>query len=631
MSTFVWLGLGNLALAIPLAVTAWMSGKLLRRPAVTHGLWVLVLLKLVTPPLGYVPVGVIEEARVVEATEIETVNPAPLSPPGRGVGGEGLSHREDHVASQSELTPTPDATELADSVVVEVPAAVVGPPLTPDPSPQRGEGRAEAQPVAASIWTWNNLAIVLPAIGGLWLAGATFTWLRLLRSSLRFQRLLNEASPAPAELQTRVERLAAELGVRPPEVVFAPGAVSPLLWVWGRTASLVLPRALFEQLEHEQQSTLLVHELAHWKRGDHWVRRLECLAGGLYWWCPLAWWAQAGVRQAEEECCDAWVVATVPDSSRAYALALVETVDFLAGVRPLLPPLASGLGPFSSLQRRLTMIFRTGTHRRLSLMGLVGLVVLGGLMLSWSPALMTAGAQQQQQQQEGDNPRPKKKKDAPRATPDPERPVEQGRGEGVDRETLERLHAELQRRQEELEVMQMQLQRKTRELQALMDRTKAAEANREPDFKKPLPRPRADMKEGRAEAGQPAGGGAGVGGQPARGGAGVGGQPAGGGAGGGGPPNVERRMEEIERKLDMMMKAMEDMRRGMAGPGAAGRPGFGGGGGGAGFGGPGGPSGFAPGAPGGPVPPVPPLPPAGPRFNDPFAPMPVAPRRDERR
>src|SRR6185295_2998652 len=173
----------------------------------------------------------------------------------------------------------------------------------------------------------------------------------------------------PEVVKERVTRLAGELGIRAPDVVFVHCAISPLLWVSGRRAVLVLPRTLFEQLDSEQQATLLVHELAHWKRGDHWVRRLECLAGGLYWWCPLVWWAQAGVRQAEEECCDAWVTATMPGSERTYALALVETVDFLAGARTLLPPLASGLGPFPSLQRRLTMIFRTGTPKRLSLAG----------------------------------------------------------------------------------------------------------------------------------------------------------------------------------------------------------------------------------------------------------------------
>src|SRR5436305_820920 len=37
--------------AVVLAVAAALTGRLCRRPALTHGLWLLVLLKLVTPPL----------------------------------------------------------------------------------------------------------------------------------------------------------------------------------------------------------------------------------------------------------------------------------------------------------------------------------------------------------------------------------------------------------------------------------------------------------------------------------------------------------------------------------------------------------------------------------------------------
>ena len=54
-----------------------------------------------------------------------------------------------------------------------------------------------------------------------------------------------------------------ELDIAAPSVVLTSGVISPLLWVWGRSATLVLPRDLFEQLPATQQTTLLVHELAH--------------------------------------------------------------------------------------------------------------------------------------------------------------------------------------------------------------------------------------------------------------------------------------------------------------------------------------------------------------------------------
>src|SRR5687768_15709816 len=57
MSWLLILGLKNALLVIPLAMAALVVGRLFRRPALAHVLWVLVLVKLVTPPLIDVPVG----------------------------------------------------------------------------------------------------------------------------------------------------------------------------------------------------------------------------------------------------------------------------------------------------------------------------------------------------------------------------------------------------------------------------------------------------------------------------------------------------------------------------------------------------------------------------------------------
>src|SRR5262249_54056834 len=49
--------LSNSLAACALAGAAWFAGRMLRRPAAAHGLWILVLLKLCTPPLFFVPLG----------------------------------------------------------------------------------------------------------------------------------------------------------------------------------------------------------------------------------------------------------------------------------------------------------------------------------------------------------------------------------------------------------------------------------------------------------------------------------------------------------------------------------------------------------------------------------------------
>jgi hypothetical protein len=161
------------------------------------------------------------------------------------------------------------------------------------------------------------------------------------------------------------------------------------VWAAGGAARLLVPAELLGQLSHEGGNTLLAHELAHVKRRDHWVRWLEVLVLGLYWWHPAVWYARRELREAEEQCCDAWVVATLPGAGRAYATALVDTLDFLSAARTAAPPLASGVGQVADLKRRLTMIMRGDTPRSLTWPGCLAVLGLGALLPlfpSWAHA-----------------------------------------------------------------------------------------------------------------------------------------------------------------------------------------------------------------------------------------------------
>jgi Zn-dependent protease with chaperone function len=219
-----------------------------------------------------------------------------------------------------------------------------------------------------------------------WLTGCGL-WLALaVRRLRRFRRLLRFARPAPEPLQQRACRLAWRLGLRRcPRVWLVPGPVSPMLWALVGPPRLLLPETLWGLLSADQQDTLLAHELAHLRRGDHWVRRLELLALGLYWWHPAAWLARRELRDAEEQCCDAWVVWALPGAAAAYAAALVETVAFLSEARSAVPAGASAAGHVHRLKRRLIMIVRGTTPRGLGGAGLALLMALGALLLPLFP------------------------------------------------------------------------------------------------------------------------------------------------------------------------------------------------------------------------------------------------------
>jgi beta-lactamase regulating signal transducer with metallopeptidase domain len=351
------IGLSNALAAAVLALIAVAVGAVCRRPALIHGLWLLVLLKLVTPPLARIPVA---WPAPTESAAHESLSPGSEAPP---------------MLAEIEERPAPLAAAEQPTRVFVVPDEESDEPSLP----------AEAAPVApatAESFPWPRLLLALWPVGSLcWFA------LALVRLG-RFGRLLRFARPVPAALQDRTRRLASCLDlVLCPRVELLPGRIAPMLWAVGGSPRLFLPTDLLDAVDDAQMDTLLVHELAHLRRRDHWVRALEFLVMGLYWWHPVVWYARRALREAEEQCCDAWVVSTLPGAGRTYASALIDTLDFLSTTQPAVPPLASGLGQVADLKRRLTMIMRGTTPRALSWPGCLAVLGVAAFFLPLLPAV----------------------------------------------------------------------------------------------------------------------------------------------------------------------------------------------------------------------------------------------------
>ncbi len=332
MSDFLTIGLSNAVAAAVLALIALAIGAFCRRPALTHGLWLLVLVKLVTPPLVRIPVAWLAAPEPIPA-KVSLVTDEPRSAI--------VTFDREEPAAILLLPSAPEDGLAANDAVLSV--DTVADPPTP--------GTSESLP-----WPQFGLAV--------WLAGS-LGWFALALMRLgRFRRLLRHARPASARLRERTRTLSQRLGLsRAPEIRLLPGRLAPMLWAAGGQPLLLVPADLLAQLRNDQLDTLLLHELAHWRRRDHWVRALEFVVLGLYWWNPVVWYARRELREAEEQCCDAWVVSTLPGTGRTYASALLDTLDFLSSAPAAVPPLASGLGQVSDLKRRLTMIMRGTTPR----------------------------------------------------------------------------------------------------------------------------------------------------------------------------------------------------------------------------------------------------------------------------
>jgi bla regulator protein blaR1 len=504
MRTLLEYALANAAAATALALVALAVGFVVRRPAVRNALWVLVLVRLVLPPVWTVPLPVpIEQPVEIASTVADPIPPAP------------------------EPTPIEDEPLVFDHQGEEVPVAT-----------DVAEPAAVAPAVEEAPASFPTYAV----IGGVWAAGCGFVFARAAWRVGRFRRALRDARPAPEAIRQQAATLATAMGLRRcPMVLVVPGRVSPALWMPGlfpRQAKVLLPAGLVSVLDDGQRAAVLAHELAHLRRGDPWVRWLEVLVGGLYWWFPLVAWFRRHLRASEEACCDLWVVAAL-GGRRAYATALVETAAFLGGPSPVASPvLASGAGPVLDLQRRVTMIMQATWPARLTRFGLATVLGVGVAGLSFGPALAQPPERDRDRGRGEDRKDPPKDrererpKDGDRDRPRDERPRDGDRRPDAPREKAS--EAEIQRAREAAEKARKEAREAIQRMQEAEERLAKAEG-----------RPARKFPDGMGGFGQ--GGFGGPGGFGGFGPGGGGGFPGGFGGGGAGRPVPGK---EVERPRD---------------------------------------------------------------------------------
>jgi bla regulator protein BlaR1 len=323
-------------------------------PALRHALWLLVLLRLVWPP------GIVTWPWRLPAL--------PAATP---------------IAAEAVVEAPIAATPSADGVLEGVEIVRV----------DRNEEPAAAAPVEAAApaivepihwWViawWSGVAI--------WSAGALVIAGRHLHGLRKLLRLVRASEVASAGAQRHVAETAGRLGIAPPPVRVVAGLGSPL--IAGLVRPVVLwPKELQHRLDEDGMRAILIHELAHLRRRDHWVRWVEMAAGCVWWWNPLYRLARRRVRQYAELACDAWVLAVLPRARRAYAEALIQVCETVSKAAEPAPVLGVSGDP-GDIQRRLTMIMRETVScrvppRALLALGALALLAIPGWSLGDPPA-----------------------------------------------------------------------------------------------------------------------------------------------------------------------------------------------------------------------------------------------------
>jgi beta-lactamase regulating signal transducer with metallopeptidase domain len=191
----------------------------------------------------------------------------------------------------------------------------------------------------------RGLFFVLTAVT--WPVVSVFLACRLLSGMIAGRRILRSATackePAvAAAVAAASDRL--NMNQVRIDVCQSSSVHCPMIWCWGARPRLLLPIDSARNWSAATWTPILCHELAHWKRRDHWAALVPEVVCCLMPWQVMAWWAKRRLELASEQACDDWAMA-VGHSAVDYAetlLGLVAQAD---------PPLAlaavrrrSGLG-----------------------------------------------------------------------------------------------------------------------------------------------------------------------------------------------------------------------------------------------------------------------------------------------
>jgi beta-lactamase regulating signal transducer with metallopeptidase domain len=367
-----WLAQNSATCAI-LALLVFLLTRWSRvSPALRHALWLIVLIKLATPTFISWPWQVPNISRTVEAPQ-----PAVEVPLAANDSETALVWLECLPETQA-LEPfvPPEWTDFdswawfkkgSGTVVGSTLRAV--PARVPDPFLNHAWSFPEFEPAAIGM--------------ALWLAGALGLLGIQTARIIRFQSKLRHAEAAPPWLQRLVDEQASELGIRSPVTQVVSGLSTPCIWAWGRPR-LLCPAGLLEELSAGEWRSVIVHELAHLRRRDHWTAWLLLWIGCAYWWNPLYWLVRRQIQTSAELACDAWVVGTLPGERRVYAEALLQVTQMVSRTRVPVPALGMS-GARRIFERRLTMIMRDRVPCRLSWAALGAVLILALVALpGWS-------------------------------------------------------------------------------------------------------------------------------------------------------------------------------------------------------------------------------------------------------
>ncbi len=227
-----------------------------------------------------------------------------------------------------------------------------------------------------------------------WLVGMLVLLALLVRRICFVRGLIAQSRPANERLLEMLDECRCRIGIRQYiELRLSGNKLSPA--VCGLFKPIILmPATLPKKLSREKLKAVLIHELAHIKRGDGWVNLLQTMLQIVYFYNPLVWIANAMVRRVREQAVDEMVLVTLRPETKSYSNMLIDIAE-MAFWRPNFSLRIIGVVESKkALERRIKHMLSRPVPKssKLGCLGLIAIVVIGAILLPMGSNSMAEAA-----------------------------------------------------------------------------------------------------------------------------------------------------------------------------------------------------------------------------------------------
>lgn len=227
----------------------------------------------------------------------------------------------------------------------------------------------------------------------LWIFGIVAMLILVIRSALRLNTLKKSALPLQSQkVQKLYKRCLSDTSIRKTIPIYSTAYLKSPVIVGFLRPCIYLPIHLISEDNETAIRYMLLHELQHYKHKDGIANYLMNLAGIVYWFNPLVWYALKEMRNDREIACDTSVLNLLESEDYvAYGNTLINFAEKIS-LTPF--PFASGIsGNMKQMKRRILNIAsyeRPDLQKKLK--SITAFLVTSVLLLGLAPFVSTYAA-----------------------------------------------------------------------------------------------------------------------------------------------------------------------------------------------------------------------------------------------